>query len=106
MATIYYDRWGNLQGAIPSAPGRTLAYMVEEHAEANGVTVKYICYNNSDPRAIQRITKTKVGSVTTTKIENAFGAWEDRETLEYFPVNDPIIVSAPDEADDSEDEEA
>ena len=43
MATNYYDRWGNLQGEIPSAPGRTLAYMVEEHAEANGVTVKYIC---------------------------------------------------------------
>jgi len=102
MATIYYDRWGNRQGEIPSAPGRTLAYMVEEHAEANGVTVKYICYNNNDPRAIQRITKTKVGSVTTTKIENAFGAWEDRATLEYFPVNDPIIVTTADEENEEE----
>jgi len=98
MATNYYDRWGNLQGEIPSAPGRTLPYMVED----TGTGVKYMCYNDKPQRAIQRITKTKVGTVTTTKIENAFGAWEDRATLEYFPVNDPIIVTTADEENEEE----
>ena len=70
--------------------------------EDTGTGVKYMCYNDKPQRAIQRITKTKVGTVTTTKIENAFGAWEDRATLEYFPVNDPIIVNTADEENEEE----
>ena len=50
-------------------------------AEAGDVT--YLCFDNGDLRPIHRITKT--GSETV--IEWAFGAWADRATLSYLPIN-------------------
>ena len=46
----------------------------------------YICYTGSDPRIIKRITK----SGTLTTVEFSYGAWEDRASLNYFPICEPI----------------
>jgi hypothetical protein len=81
----YFDRWGNWQGDINSAPGRTVPYIVSE--EGN---IIYVCYQNTPLRAIRRITKVQTGGVKTTTVEIARGAWEDRATLNYVPVNEPI----------------
>lgn len=81
----YFDRWGNWQGDISSAPGRTVPYIVSE--EGN---VIYICYDNKPIRGIKRITKTQSGAIKTTTIEIAVGAWDDRATLNYVPVNEAI----------------
>lgn len=44
----------------------------------------YICFFNTPERAIHRITN---ASGTTTK-EKAYGAWDDRASLDYIPIND------------------
>ena len=81
----YFDRYGNWQGDIASAPGKKVPYIVSEEGQYT-----YICYTNDPVRAIQRITKVSEGGATTTTIENAVGAWEDRETLTYYPPNQAI----------------
>ena len=91
MATVYYDRWGGLQGANPAPPIEKLAYIVED--AGGGIT--YICYTPDDAngkRVIERITKVSSGGVTTTTIEHAYGAWADRASLTYYPINEAIPV--------------
>ena len=61
-------------------------YIVDEATD--GVT--YICYTNEPIRAIRRVHKTQSGGVKTTTVENAVGAWEDRASLTYYPVNEAI----------------
>lgn len=50
-------------------------------AETGDIT--YLCFGDGDLRPIHRITKT--GSETV--IEWAYGAWADRATLSYLPIN-------------------
>ena len=50
-------------------------------ADAGDVT--YICYDDGENRPIHRITKN--GSETV--FEWAYGPWEQRETLDYIPIN-------------------
>ncbi len=54
-------------------------YMVDAAAE----DVTYICFANTTPRCVRRITQ--ADGVTTT--EFSMGAWADRATLTYQPVN-------------------
>jgi hypothetical protein len=88
MATTYFDRYGNYQGEIPSLPGEILPYIVEE--AGGGVT--YICYfpDTGSGVGVKRITEVGTEGATTTTIEHAFGAWSDRATLTYYPINQAI----------------
>ena len=90
--TTFYDRYGNPQGDIPSLPGELLAYVVDQ--AGGGIT--YVCYfpdDASGKRAIKRITETSSGGSTITTIEHAYGAWNDRATLTYYPINQVIPVT-------------
>ena len=55
-------------------------------AEAGDIT--YLCFDNGDLRPIHRITKTD----TETVIEWAYGAWADRVSLNYVPINQTLEV--------------
>lgn len=81
----FFDRYGNYQGTIPSAPGKIVPYIVSKEGEYT-----YICYDNGPLRAIQRVHKYSSGGATITVIENAYGAWADRATLTYYPPNQAI----------------
>lgn len=53
--------------------------------------VTYLCFRNTTPRAIHRVTKDPAtGQVTT---EWAWGAWADRATLAYRPINEVLEVN-------------
>jgi hypothetical protein len=41
---------------------------------------------------VKRITEESTGGATTTTIEHAYGAWEDRASLTYYPINQAIPV--------------
>ena len=58
-------------------------------------TYTYLCYTNDPIRAIRRIHKTQSGGVKTTTVENGVGAWEDRASLTYYPVNEAIPEAYP-----------
>ena len=92
MATVYYDRWGGYQGENPAPPTEKLAYIVEE--EGGGIT--YICFAPDDAngnRVVKRISVVSDGGATTTTIEHGYGAWADRATLTYYPINEAIPVT-------------
>ncbi len=55
-------------------------------AETEGVT--YICFDAAPRRPIHRVTKTAAETV----VEWAYGAWADRETLVYVPINRTLEV--------------
>lgn len=89
--TVYYDRWGGYQGTNPVAPTEKLAYIVEDA----GGGVKYICFTPDDDqgkRVVERITEVTSGGVKTTTIEHAYGAWANRASLTYYPINEAIPV--------------
>ena len=92
MSTVYYDRYGGYQGENPAPPIEKLAYIVEN--AGGGVT--YVCYtpdDNNGKRVIKRITEASSGGVTTTTIEHGYGAWADRATIDYYPINQAIPVT-------------
>lgn len=91
MATNYYDRWGNLQGEIPSLPGKIIPYISEQ--AGGGVTYNRFFPDDAQGKcAIQRITETSSGGVKTQTFEHTYGAWADRATLTYYPINQAIPV--------------
>jgi hypothetical protein len=55
-------------------------YMVDADTQT-GIT--YTCYTNNTPRLI--VKTTVAGNLTTN--EKAFGAWDDRASLTYVPIN-------------------
>lgn len=62
----------------------------------NGVT--YVRFVNSDPCAVQRITRTVTtapdGGLRVLIVrEVAFGSWGDMENLTYYPINQPVPVT-------------
>ena len=92
MATVYYDRWGGYQGENPAPPTEKLPYIVEE--AGGGIT--YICFTPDDAngkRVVKRITEISTGGATTTTIEHAYGAWANRASLTYYPINQAIPVT-------------
>lgn len=62
-------------------------YVIED----TGDTI-YMCFTTDPFRAVQRITITTSGDVTTTVHEVAYGIWENRSTLTYYPINQPVPV--------------
>ena len=67
----------------------------EVYDAGDGIT--YIRFANSSPCAVQRITRTETtaadgGVRVSTVREVAIGDWADRETLTYYPINQPIPV--------------
>ena len=52
-------------------------------------TVCYVCYYDTPIRAVRRITVT--GTITT--VEVAMGAWANRASLTYYPVNHVFEVT-------------
>jgi hypothetical protein len=60
-------------------------YQMEEDT-STGIT--YIRYFNDTVSRIWRVTTATDGTVTTTTFEYADGAWADRATLTYAPIND------------------
>lgn len=61
----------------------------------NGVT--YIRFANTDPCAIQRITRIQTtapdgGIRVETVREVAYGSWDEKENLTYYPINQPVPV--------------
>jgi hypothetical protein len=49
-----------------------------------------MCYSNAARRVIERITITTTASGQLIQTDHAFGAWADRATLEYIPINDTL----------------
>ena len=91
MATVYYNRWGQLQGANPAPPTEKLPYIVEE--AGGGIT--YVCFTPDDEngkRVVKRITEVSSEGVTTTTIEHGYGEWADKENITYYPINEAIPV--------------
>ena len=69
------------------------AYQVVD--DGNGV--QYIRFMNETPCAVQRITHTEYtapdgGARSVTTREIAYGDWNDRENLTYYPINQPVPI--------------
>lgn len=86
MSTTKYDRYGRPAGFYGNLSAEVEAYMVDK-TDAN---VQYICYfeTGDDPRAIRRVYKAN----GITQICVGWGAWDDRETIDYYPVNSVFTV--------------
>ena len=52
----------------------------------------YIRFTVNTPCAVQRIRKVQQGTVRTTEHMVAYGEWENRENLTYYPINQPVPV--------------
>lgn len=61
------------------------AYMIDSPSDST----TYICYDDAEQCIIKRVTKTG----TVTRIEFSYGRWEDRASLNYFPICRPIDMS-------------
>ena len=62
----------------------------------NGVT--YVRFANTNPCAVQRITRVQTvapdgGIRVQTVREVAYGDWDDKENLVYYPINQPVPVT-------------
>lgn len=62
----------------------------EWYARDERSNVSYLCFDSSPRRVIWRATTT--GGVTVR--EFGYGAWADRETLEYVPLDRALEVEA------------
>ena len=67
----------------------------EVYDAGNGIT--YIRFANTDPCAIQRVTRVQTvapdGGIRVSVIrEVAYGSWADKENLTYYPINQPVPV--------------
>ena len=87
MAKVIYDQYGRRPdyphyGDNSNPPA---AHIIDESTA--GTT--YLCFFNTENRVVHRVT---VADGITT-VERAYGAWEDRATLDYVPINDFIEVT-------------
>jgi len=55
---------------------------------AENGAVTYLCFDDAPLRPIHRVTKT----ATETVVEWAYGAWAERESLVYVPINQTLEV--------------
>lgn len=85
-STTRYDRFGRRVGCINSMIAQPDTYLLAQASE----TTKYLCYyeTGSGPRAIWRIVKVS----GMTQICVGWGAWADRETIAYYPINSIFVV--------------
>ena len=88
MSTTRYDKFGRAAGYYNPIEGKPEAYLIDQ---ANSTT-QYICYyeTGDDPRAIRRNMVDATG--TTQQIAVGWGAWDDRATIDYYPVNTVFAV--------------
>ena len=90
MSTTRYDRYGRAAGYINPIEAKV------EPFEINTVssTLQYIRYfapsNAAGMQAIRRIMQDVTGSVQ--QIAVGWGAWANRESINYYPVNSVFIV--------------
>jgi len=86
MAVTRYDRYGRQAGQIDPLEGPPEPYLIDKHS----ATVIYICYYDTQIRAVRRITQ----SGTVKIVEVAMGEWANRENLTYYPVNHVFEVES------------
>ena len=88
-ATTRYDRYGRAEGYISPIKGAPEAYLIDQSTP----DVTYVCYyeTGDNPRAIRRIEKDT--STGITRITVGWGAWDDRATIDYYPVNSVFTVN-------------
>lgn len=82
---MFYDSYGHPENSTDYRRKEAEVYKLDEATSG----VKYICYDDNARTVIRRITT----SANVTTVEVAFGAWADRVTLVYQPVNKPIEVA-------------
>ena len=89
MSTTRYDRYGRPAGYINPIEGKVEAYLI---AQASSTT-QYMCYyeTGNQPRAIRRIMVDETGSLQ--QIAVGWGAWSNRESIDYYPVNIVFVVN-------------
>ena len=76
------DCFGRRAGSAEfRSPVEPLPYLYDAGGESGPA---YVCFDESEKRAIHRIT---TGSDGVKKVEFAYGAWADRASLTYQPVN-------------------
>lgn len=88
MAKAIYDHWGNRESSVNFIGSRVRdpePYVIDEATA--GTT--FICYADTPNRAIRRITE--ADGITT--VEWAYGAWEERASLNYVPINETVEVA-------------
>ena len=96
MSTTRYDRYGRPAGYINPIEGAPEIYL----AKQTDPDTTYVCYyeTGDDPRAIRRVVTTASGDI---QVCVGWGAWEDRATIDYYPVNIVFIVDDETKALDS-----
>ena len=62
-----------------------------------GTGITYIRFVSTSPCAVQRITQQETtapdgGARSVSVYEVAYGEWEDRESMTYYPINQPVPV--------------
>jgi len=87
MAKVIYDQYGRR----PDQPhyGDNANPPLTHIADESTAGVLYICFFNTANRAVHRVTVAD----GITQIDRAYGAWEDRATLDYECVNNYIEVT-------------
>ena len=87
---VLIDAWGrpSYNPHYKDSAVKPTAYQVD--AATSGTT--YIRFSDSPKNAIQKI----VDADGVTTITVAFGAWADRATLDYHPVNKPTLIDIDD----------
>ena len=86
MSTTRYDRYGRAAGYINPIEGAPETYLVDQAS----TSTQYLCYYETGdaPRAIRRIIQVN----SDTQICVGWGAWADRATIDYYPVNSVFTV--------------
>ena len=92
MSTTRYDRYGRAAGYINPIEGAAEPYIVDQAS----LTTQYICYyeTGSAPRAIRRIVQVD----SDTQICVGWGAWANRASINYYPVNSVFTVNDSDKS--------
>ena len=88
MSTTRYDRYGRPAGYINPIDGAPEIYLIDNATS----TTSYACYyeTGNRPRAIRRTVE--VGNITQQAV--GWGAWEDRASIDYYPVNSVFAVNS------------
>lgn len=100
MSTTRYNRFGQPAGYTNPIEGSPEPYLIDQITNPDGSTVLYICYyeTGDGPRAIRRVVTTASGDI---QVCVGWGAWADRTTIDYYPVNIVFIVDDETKALDS-----
>ena len=89
MSTTRYDKFGRPAGYYNPIQGEPEPFLIDQITNADGSTVMYVCYYAADVTAIRRVVTTASGDI---QVCVGWGAWEDRATIDYYPVNIVFVV--------------